>query len=70
MHILSTIKPKPKVKWRLVPSLVFLLVIKPRINRGFGIILKFLLEKMLFLISLNFVIKTGQVENQCKKYHY
>lgn len=53
---------KTKAKGKMVSYLqpIFLLVIKLRINKRFKIISKFLVEEILFLMSLSFIIKIQQ----------
>ena len=64
MHMLSTTKPKLKAKWQPVHGPVLFLAMKPRINGGFGMEPKSLLEEMLSSMSLSSVIRTGQAQNQ------
>lgn len=67
IYMLLVTKLKLKEKWHLAHRLVLLLAMKQRINRRFGMVPKFLLEKTSFFISQSFDIKTGPDQNQWKK---
>lgn len=57
LYKLSTTKLKLKIKNHFIYKQIFLLFTKPRINKKFEMVSKFLLKKILFLINLSFVIK-------------
>lgn len=64
IYILLATKLKPKAKQHLAHKLIFQFSRKRKIHKRFGMILRFSLEKMLFLINLTFVIKIKQAQNQ------